>query len=180
MRAKWAVLGIVGALALAGSGIVAAGSGERDVMSEQPIAFPHDVHAGTLEIPCMYCHNSADRSPDAGIPSMQTCAGCHLPTGSLLFKRESEELQKLQAYWDQQLAVPWVQIYRVPSHVRFPHNMHVSAGLECQQCHGPVQEMAEIEVAPTPDLKGTPLTMGWCINCHREREARIDCTVCHY
>lgn len=173
MRAKWAVLGIVGALALAGSGILAAGSGKRDIMKEQPIAFPHDVHAGDLDIPCMYCHYSAESSPDAGIPAVQTCAGCHMPTGALLFERENPELQKLQAYWDEQLPIPWVQIYRVPSHVHFPHNIHVTAGLECQECHGPVEEMAEIELAQ-------PLSMGWCINCHTERKARVDCTVCHY
>lgn len=173
MRAKWIVLGIVGALALAGSGIVAAGGGSKGDPKSQPIAFPHDTHAGTLKIPCMYCHYSADKSPDAGIPAVQTCAGCHLPTGTLLFKRESPELQKLAAYTEQKLPIPWVRIYRVPSHVHFPHMMHVNAGVTCQTCHGPVEEMKEIEL-------NQPLTMGWCIKCHTERKARVDCTVCHY
>lgn len=173
VRAKWVVLGIVGALALAGSGIVAAGKGSLGRGNEQPIAFPHDVHAGTLDMPCMYCHYSADRSPDAGIPPVQTCTGCHMPTGTLLFLRDSPELQKLAEYASQDLPIPWVRIYQIAEHAHFPHMMHVNAGLECQQCHGPVQEMKEIELAQ-------PLRMGWCVNCHIEREARIDCTVCHY
>ncbi len=176
VRAKWAVLGIVGALALAGSGIVAAGALQTggQASGQQPIAFPHDVHAGTLQIPCMYCHYSADQSQDAGIPSMQTCTGCHAPVGNqLLFRQDSEELQKLVAYAQQGVPVPWVRIYDLPDYVRFPHMMHVNAGLECQQCHGPVEEMAEIKLAQ-------PLYMGWCVDCHQERQARLDCTVCHY
>jgi hypothetical protein len=173
VRAKWAVLGIVGALALAGSGIVAAGGSPLGRGEAQPIAFPHDVHAGTLQMPCMYCHYSADRSQDAGIPPVQTCTGCHMPTGVLLFRQDSPELQKLAAYAQQGVPIPWKRIYRVPDYVRFPHMMHVNAGLECQQCHGQVQEMSEVELAQ-------PLYMGWCINCHTERKVRIDCTVCHY
>lgn len=172
MRAKWAVLGIVGASALAASGIVAAGA-LRGGAPEQPIAFPHDVHAGTLQMPCMYCHYSADRSPDAGIPSVQTCTGCHAPIGQLLFRQDSPELQKLQRYAEEGEPIPWVRVYDLPEYVRFPHMVHVNGGLECQQCHGPVEEMAVVEEAQ-------PLYMGWCIDCHQAREVRIDCTVCHY
>lgn len=173
VRAKWAVLGIVGALALAGSGIIAAG-GSIGGKKEQPIAFPHDVHAGTLEIPCMYCHYTADRSPDAGIPPVQTCTGCHMPTGQLLFKQDSPELQKLAAYAQEGKPIPWVRIYDLADHAHFPHMMHVNAGLQCQECHGPVEEMAVIE-----DVY-QPLRMGWCVDCHQERNARLDCFVCHY
>jgi len=174
LRAKWAVLGIVGAMALAVSGIIAAGAGPLSGGPEQPIAFPHNVHATDLQIPCMYCHYSADRSPDAGIPPVQLCSGCHMPTGQLLFQQESPELQKLAAYATQGEAIPWVRIYDIPDHARFPHMMHVNAGLQCQECHGPVQDIGVIrEVAQ-------PLRMGWCIDCHQQRNVRIDCTVCHY
>lgn len=174
VRAKWAVLGVVGVLALAFSGIIAAGALQsRGGGPEQPIAFPHDVHAGTLQIPCQYCHYSADRSPDAGIPQVQTCTGCHAPVGSLLFLQDSPELQKLMQYAEAEVPIPWVRIYDLPEHVRFPHMMHVNAGVACQDCHGPVEEMAEIELAQ-------PLRMGWCIDCHQERQARVDCFVCHY
>lgn len=173
VRAKWAVLGIVGAVALAASGIVAAGALQGGG-TQQPIAFPHDVHAGTLQMPCLYCHYSADRSPDAGMPSVQTCTGCHAPVGNqLIFLQDRPELQKLARYAQQGVPIPWVRIYDLPEYVRFPHMMHTNAGLECQQCHGQVQQMAEIQLAQ-------PLQMGWCIDCHQQRQARVDCFVCHY
>lgn len=173
---RWALLGAgVGVLALAGAGVLAAtlmpfGGGEL----EQPIAFPHDLHAGgTNQIPCMYCHTSADRSPDAGIPAVQVCAGCHFPGGAPLVAADRPEVQKLQAYWTQQKPIPWKRIYDLPDHAHFPHMRHVNAGLECQECHGQVQEMAVVE-------KVASLRMGWCIECHRAREVRTDCFVCHY
>jgi hypothetical protein len=140
---------------------------------DQPIAFPHDVHAGTHQIPCMYCHSTADRSVDAGIPSVQVCAGCHIPGGAPLIGADLPEIQKLVEYWREQRPIPWERIYKVPDHVRFPHMRHVAAAIECQECHGPVETMQEVTIYQ-------PLRMGWCINCHQEREARIDCFVCHY
>ena len=140
---------------------------------EQPIAFPHDLHAGTSQIPCMYCHYSADRSQDAGIPAVQVCAGCHIPGGQPLVRADRPEVQKLVAYWQEQRAIPWVRIYDLPDHAHFPHMRHVNAGLECQECHGPVETMKEIEL-------NQPLRMGWCINCHEQNQARVDCFVCHY
>ncbi|HLU25272.1 MAG TPA: cytochrome c3 family protein [Longimicrobiales bacterium] len=173
-RAKWALLGILGIVVLAGTGVFAASARPFGGAPAQPIPFPHDVHAGNLQIPCMYCHYTADRSPDAGIPSVQTCAGCHLPGGvPLVVGTNPGAIQQLAAYWEQQLPIPWVRIHKVPDHVQFPHMMHVNAGLECQQCHGPVETMAEVE-------QYASLRMGWCIECHRERGARTDCAVCHY
>jgi hypothetical protein len=139
----------------------------------QPIAFPHDVHAGDNQIPCMYCHTTADRSRAAGLPAVQTCAGCHIPGGVPMIAQDRPEVRKLIAYWQQQRPIPWVRIYDVPDHAHFPHHRHVNAGVTCQECHGPVETMAEI-------TKFSPLTMGWCIDCHRERGARTDCFVCHY
>jgi hypothetical protein len=141
--------------------------------SEQPIAFPHDVHAGDNQIPCMYCHTAADRSRSAGIPSVQVCAGCHIPGGQPLIGADRPEVRKLIAYWQQQRPIPWVRIYDLPDHAHFPHNRHVNAGLQCQQCHGPVETMNVI-------TQYSSLQMGWCIDCHRERGARTDCFVCHY
>jgi hypothetical protein len=158
---------------------------------EQPIAFPHDLHAGTNQIPCMYCHASADRSVDAGIPSVQVCAGCHIPGGTPVVRADRPEVQKLIAYWKEQKPIPWVRIYKIPDHAHFPHMRHVNAGLQCQQCHGPVETMAEITGVWNGDgdtgnrtryavAKPNTLEMGWCINCHRERQVRTDCFVCHY
>lgn len=155
---------------------------------EQPIAFRHDIHAGINQIPCMYCHTSADRSIDAGIPAVQICAGCHIPGGSPMIAVDSLGVQQLMAYWREQRPIPWVRIYDLPDHVRFPHMRHVNAGLECQECHGPVETMREITEVYNGGggrtrygiVRPNTMEMGWCINCHREREARIDCFVCHY
>ena len=154
---------------------------------EQPIAFRHDVHAGTNQIPCMYCHTSADRSVDAGIPSVQICAGCHIPGGVPMIAADSTEVKKLVAYWREQKPIPWVRIYDLPDHAHFPHMRHVNADVQCQECHGPVETMSEIEVWDGGTagrrygvVKPNTLQMGWCVDCHREREVRTDCFVCHY
>ena len=163
----------VGLIALAGVGVFAVDAITGDV-PEQPIPFPHDIHAGTNQIPCMYCHSSADRSVDAGIPAVEVCAGCHLPGGVPMVAADSPGVQVLAQYWEEERRIPWVRIHDLPDHAHFPHMIHVNADdLECQECHGQVEEMAEIEAQQD-------LYMGWCLECHREREVRTDCTVCHY
>ena len=176
------VLSIVGIVLLA----AAAGScrpyssGEGDA-PDQPIAFYHKVHAGDNKIPCQYCHYTADKSMDAGIPSVQLCVGCHVPGSSaptavrgqaaLAFPtaaRDKEkgtanwrgEATKLVDFWRAGQPIPWVRIHKVPDHVKFPHYMHVNAGLKCQTCHGPVQGMTKV-------YQYSSLRMGWCIDCHR-------------
>ena len=141
---------------------------------EQPILFMHSVHAGDNQIPCMYCHYTADRSANAGIPAVRVCVGCHVPgSGStpaaqaaLNFptaERDSlwnAEATKLVGYWQRQEAIPWVRVHKLPEHVRFPHSMHVNVGLQCQTCHGPVEQMEEV-------YRFSSLQMGWCVDCHR-------------
>jgi hypothetical protein len=141
---------------------------------EQPIAFYHSVHAGQNQIPCMYCHYTADRSPSAGIPSVQLCVGCHIPGSAILPPEQSQlafpgperdefwfqEAQKLLGYWQRQEAIPWVRVHQLPAHAIFPHMSHVRVGLECQTCHGPVEEMELV-------YRFSSLQMGWCISCHR-------------
>jgi hypothetical protein len=141
---------------------------------EQPIAFFHSVHAGDNQIECMYCHYTADRSPAAGIPSVQLCVGCHVP-GSAVTAPElaqlafpgadrdefwHEEAQKLVGYWQRQEAIPWVRVHQLPAHAVFPHMSHVRVGIQCQTCHGPVEEMDLV-------YRFSSLQMGWCIDCHR-------------
>lgn len=138
---------------------------------DQPIAFPHNIHAGTNQIDCKYCHFSAERSKSAGIPPVASCMGCHTFVQG---RNSPEEIEKLRGYWERGEAIPWVRIYKVSEHVSFPHMRHVAAGVNCTECHGQVQEMGVItEVAQ-------PLGMGWCIDCHVDRGASRDCTVCHY
>ena len=143
---------------------------------EQPIAFYHSVHAGQNQIACMYCHYTADRSVDAGIPSVQLCVGCHVPgssapgampsQASLTFPTAERDTMwnrnanLLVDYWKRGEAIPWVRIHKIPEHAKFPHFMHVNAGLQCQTCHGPVQEMKKV-------YQFSSLRMGWCIDCHR-------------
>lgn len=140
---------------------------------DQPIAFYHSVHAGQNEIPCMYCHTTADRSVDAGIPSVALCVGCHVPgsevqppeNAQLAFPAAdrnefwNQEAGKLVDYWRRQEPIPWVRIHDIPEHAKFPHNVHVNVGLQCQTCHGPVQEMEKV-------YQFASLQMGWCIDCH--------------
>jgi hypothetical protein len=144
--------------------------------SFQPIAFPHDVHAGQYQMQCMYCHFSADRSVDAGIPPVSACMGCHTAIRGT-DERQQQEIARLAEYATRGEAIPWVRIYKVRDHVHFPHMRHVSAGVSCQTCHGQVQEMGVLE-SQAPEWRGND--MGWCVSCHVESGASRDCTVCHY
>ena len=139
---------------------------------KQPIAFSHKLHAGMQGVDCNYCHSSARTSKHSGIPSANVCMNCHNavaegPSGT-------EEIQKIYdaVGWDpdkrqyiegyRQKPIEWIRIHNLPDHAYFNHSQHVSvAGLECQDCHGPIQEMEEV-------YQYSELTMGWCIDCHRE------------
>lgn len=140
----------------------------------QPIAFPHNTHAGEFQIDCQYCHFSAERSVSAGIPPVASCMGCHTVIQG---RNNPEEVNKLRDYWQRGEPIPWVRIYKLADHVRFPHMRHVDAdagNLECQECHGMVEEIEVIQEVEQP------LKMGWCVQCHRDNDASVDCTVCHY
>jgi hypothetical protein len=133
------------------------------------------VHAGQNQIPCMYCHYTADQSPSAGIPSVKVCVGCHVP-GSGAMEPEAvtqiafptaerdtfwhAEASKLVDYWRRGEPIPWVRVHNLPKHARFPHDSHVRVGLDCATCHGPVTEMDLV-------YQFSSLQMGWCIDCHR-------------
>jgi hypothetical protein len=179
MKKPWVIVAATGAAALLTLAFVQSQEGEppppvQNATTVQPIAFPHNTHAGDFQIDCQYCHFSAERSVDAGIPSVASCMGCHTVIPG---RNSPEEVQKLRDFWQRGEPIPWVRIYKVADHVRFPHMRHVAAdagNLECQECHGTVEE---IEVIQEVDQ---PLKMGWCVDCHRENDASVDCTVCHY
>jgi hypothetical protein len=176
VRKQWAV--IPGFLTLAATAILlsaySGSSSPEGRAPEQPIAFPHPVHVKTLQLNCLYCHMSANKSPDPGLPAVGTCMGCHTiigpkrPDGS-----ERTDIAKLQKFARDSVPIPWERIHKVPDYVQFPHMRHVSAGVSCQTCHGQVQDMPRVRQAES-------LNMGWCINSHLERKARYDCSVCHY
>jgi hypothetical protein len=84
-----------------------------------------------------------------------------------------QQIQILMGFWADSIAIPWVRVYSVPEFVQFTHQPHIRAGVTCAECHGDVAAMVQVE-------KATPLTMGWCVNCHRDRGAPDDCATCHY
>jgi mono/diheme cytochrome c family protein len=135
----------------------------------QPIEFSHVVHAGSYQIPCEYCHADARRSTYAGLPSLGRCMGCH----KIVAAQGNPEVAKLQDHFNRQVPVPWVRIHKLAGFVYFPHKRHLAAGLPCQTCHGPVERMQRV-------AQVAPLTMGWCIQCHAERKAPLDCVTCHH
>lgn len=143
---------------------------------EQPIKFSHALHAGQNKIDCQYCHTGADKGRHSVIPSMAVCMNCHkyVTEGP---KHGATEIAKIYEYsgWDPTSssfknapkAIQWVKIHNLPDHVYFNHSQHVKvAGIECQTCHGNVQEMEVVK-------QFAPLSMGWCINCHRQTDVQF-------
>jgi len=151
----------------------------------QPIPFSHKHHAGKFGIDCQYCHSGTDRSAAAGVPALQICMGCHSQ-----FPASYDELSgiaTLKEHWEKQEPIEWLQVNRLPEYVQFRHNRHLQAepAVECQLCHGLVQEYDKVFVLK--DTKWWPwglptqtLEMGWCIQCHREKKASQDCYTCHH
>jgi hypothetical protein len=133
----------------------------------QPIAFSHKQHAGDRGIPCMFCHFSAAKSNIANVPSEEICVGCHR-----VVKTDSPQVQKLMSYFNSREPIPWVRVYRVPDFVYFTHQVHIANNLDCSACHGNVAAMTRIAQAQ-------PITMGWCLECHRGKGAPTDCWTCH-
>ncbi len=155
---------------------------DQDYQPIQPIAFSHTIHAGDNKIDCEYCHSSAKNSRTSGIPSVNVCMNCHKSiseyTGPVTSDKDkafydaeiqkiydaigwdSEELKYIEGY--EQKPIKWVKVHNLPDFVYYNHSQHVTvAGLKCQKCHGPVEEMDEV-------YQYSSLTMGWCLDCHKE------------
>ena len=141
----------------------------------QPIFFRHDLHAGQFKMQCQYCHYSVDVSSEPGIPSLETCMGCHLVVGGSDSTNRAE-ITKLRTAWNEKKPVEWVRIHAVARHVHFPHQRHIKAmgPNACATCHGDVTRMPQVYKANNVN------NMGWCISCHVERKVNRDCTACHY
>lgn len=142
---------------------------------EQPIAFSHKIHAGQNGINCVYCHTSAEKGKTAGIPSLNVCMNCHTyvqegPSGKTEIAKIYAALDYdpvTQVYGDNPTPVKWVRVHNLPDLAYFNHSQHVVVGkIECQQCHGAIEEMGVAE-------QHSPLTMGWCVNCHRETQVQV-------
>ena len=144
---------------------------------EQPIAYSHKLHSGINGIDCNYCHQSARHGKSAAIPSANVCMNCHTyinegPSGTAEIQKiydavgfDPNKGQYIEGY--EQKPIKWVRIHNLPDHAYFNHAQHVVAGgLECQDCHGPIEEMEIVE-------QHSELTMGWCIDCHRQTEVQV-------
>ena len=151
----------------------------------QPIHFSHRIHAGENQIECKFCHSSARVSKTSGIPSLNVCMNCHKSIGEVAPETATDEYSKefydgeiaklydavgwdveQQAYTGETEPVKWVRIHNLPDFAYFNHSQHVEVGgIACQTCHGPVQEMEIM-------YQDAPLTMGWCVNCHRETNVK--------
>jgi hypothetical protein len=177
----------------------------------QPLNYSHRLHAGELGIDCRYCHFGAERSRNAGVPPTSVCMNCHgfISAPSAAVRAENERATKdgstprrviapalrplyASAGWNDEMkpdpsiaaqSIEWVRVHNLPDFVYFDHRPHVNAGVQCQQCHGEVQTMERVRQVGD-------LSMGWCVNCHRESNAigvggrkvhaPIDCVACHY
>ena len=160
---------------------------DQGYMPVQPIHYSHKIHAGVNQIECQYCHSSARISKHSGIPSLNVCMNCHENIADYNGEEDLEkgytkdfytnEIKKLykavgwdeetQSYTGDTEPVKWVRIHNLPDFVYFNHSQHVSvAGIDCQKCHGPVEEMEIL-------YQYSPLTMGWCIDCHRESNIKV-------
>jgi hypothetical protein len=121
----------------------------------QPIPFSHAVHAGSLGLDCRFCHAGVERRTDAGMPSAETCLGCHERVWNV-----TAQFAPLRAAIAGGAAVEWSSVSRLPDHARFDHAAHTQAGVTCESCHGKVQDMPRTARAET-------LSMGFCLDCHR-------------
>lgn len=184
---------------------------EQGYSPQQPINYSHQLHAGELQINCQFCHSAAKHSQHAGIPASDVCMKCHkIVTSSFEvlqqeMKQADQEKRKPQQIVSPELRklyeslgldetlqpkagatptpLPWVRVHDLPDYVCFDHRAHVSAGVTCQHCHGPVESMQRVRQTES-------LSMGWCVNCHREAtsqgingqsvHASTNCSVCHH
>ena len=181
---------LIGALAL--FSLVAYGISTTQTAPEQPIQFRHDIHVN-LGVQCLYCHPGALRGASPGLPTQNKCWGCHQQIEKTY---TSERLAVLVEYVNEDRPIQWIPVAQVPDFVHFNHRPHVAAGLNCENCHG---NMENVEIPENQQV----LNMGWCLACHRNRtednainnpnndphvseslaEKRVkltDCGTCHY
>jgi mono/diheme cytochrome c family protein len=129
---------------------------QQGYQPKQPIAFSHKIHAGDNKIDCNYCHTSVYKSKNANIPSANICMNCHSQ-----IKKESPEIQKIYRAIEKNRPIEWIRVHNLPDLAYFNHSQHTKVGgIECQTCHGPIETMDVV-------YQFSPLTMGWCIDCHR-------------
>lgn len=137
--------------------------------ARQPLAFPHKTHIAKQAM-CTDCHETVERGPIAGIPSVKTCMICHSQIAT-----DRPLIKEVTSYSDKGIEIPWQRVYGFThaAHVRFNHAPHVRANVDCKACHGDVANMTVAE-------RAVDHTMGFCVGCHRQKNAPNDCLTCHF
>ncbi|MFO0617860.1 MAG: cytochrome c3 family protein [Polyangiaceae bacterium] len=123
---------------------------------KQPVPYSHKLHAGDMGMDCRYCHWSVEQGAFAAVPPTQTCMNCHAKV-----KTDSVALQPLRDSWASDQPVAWTQVHNLPDFAYFDHSAHLNAGVGCESCHGRIDQMVTVSQVK-------PLTMGWCLECHRD------------
>ncbi len=193
-RIVYLVLGVLAAAAMfaISFSLYAVWPSNQDLGREplQPIAFSHKLHAGQLEVPCLYCHSEADKGPHATVPTVTTCMNCHAIVQPKDDKGELKPaIAQLLEHVDPKTGKPikpifWIKVHDVSDFAYFDHSRHVTgAKLDCSECHGPVETMERIRIV-------RPVKMGGCLDCHmqpppkpradqRSTRGPIHCSACH-
>lgn len=127
----------------------------------QPVAYSHKLHAGDLGIDCRYCHVFVETSPVASLPPTQICMNCHMLVGI-----NSDKLKPVRESWANGTPIEWVRVHELPGYAYFDHSLHLNAGVGCKSCHGRIDRMEIVS-------QKEPLSMGWCLDCHRNPEPSI-------
>jgi len=167
-------LSVAALILLIAGGIVLSRVAAKPDAPRQPIEFDHWLHVSSKDseapgLECTFCHEHVDKSAHATIPNVDTCMSCHQAV-----RTESPEIQKLAAFADKKEQPPWKRVYWFESeaNVFFSHKPHTRAGVECAACHGDVGQSHRVR-------REVNQTMGWCIDCHRQRNVSVDCYICH-
>jgi hypothetical protein len=163
--ARFCLLGtvVLSGLALTGVLVVARSPyiTNQRVSRNQPIQFSHKHHVGDEGIDCRYCHTSVESSAYAGIPPTKTCMNCH----SVLFNNIGY-LEPIRESYRTDQSIQWVKVHRLADYVYFNHSIHINKGIGCSSCHGPINQMPLV-------FQASPLTMSWCLDCHRNPQANL-------
>ena len=130
-------------------------------MPLQPVPFSHALHAGELGMDCLYCHTTVDKAAFAAIPPTQTCMNCHTA-----IKPDSPRLAAVRESYATGQPIPWKKVHDLPDYAYFDHAIHVNKGVGCVSCHGRVDKMEVV-------YQSKPLTMAWCLECHRAPEQHL-------
>lgn len=127
----------------------------------QPVPYSHKLHVGELGMDCRYCHVAVDKGPHASVPPTQVCMNCHSMVAT-----DKPSLEPVRDSWESGLSVPWVKIHKIPDYAFFDHSRHVSRNVGCESCHGRIDQMVVVG-------QEHPLSMGWCLECHRNPEEHL-------